>query len=229
MAGILLYTAAPDSEGTLGGLVALGDPSVGVTSTRPSRQCGCARPTRCVRSTTRSKTGSRCTGRPAMRVYSCPKPRAERGNKYLDRSVLVSTVESGDLAFFAKFAEAVPQATITAETDEAVTPPKSVESNLSEIDKLVDLCDERTQEFVRSWATRGLPLPEVGYELRDGSGRGSAPSRTCLAAQRLQPSFPKAAMPGRRSSDAAGQSLMPWTLASTKSNCGRCWRAESHG
>ena len=26
MAGILLYTAAPDSEGTLGGLVALGDP-----------------------------------------------------------------------------------------------------------------------------------------------------------------------------------------------------------
>ena len=26
MAGILLYTAAPDSEGTLGGLVALGEP-----------------------------------------------------------------------------------------------------------------------------------------------------------------------------------------------------------
>ncbi|MEI7601700.1 MAG: DUF1998 domain-containing protein, partial [Aestuariivirga sp.] len=26
MAGILLYTAAPDSEGTLGGLVELGDP-----------------------------------------------------------------------------------------------------------------------------------------------------------------------------------------------------------
>jgi hypothetical protein len=28
MAGVLIYTAAPDSEGTLGGLVALGEPDV---------------------------------------------------------------------------------------------------------------------------------------------------------------------------------------------------------
>ena len=31
MAEILLYTAAPDSEGTLGGLVELGDPFPGTT------------------------------------------------------------------------------------------------------------------------------------------------------------------------------------------------------
>ena len=85
--------------------------------------------------------------------------------------MLVSTVESGDLAFFANFAEAVPQATITAETDESVTPPRPVETKLSETDELVDLCDERSQEFVRSWAKQGLPLPEVGYELQDGNGR----------------------------------------------------------
>ena len=58
MAGILLYTAAPDSEGTLGGLVARGEPmALGAISTRPSKPCGSAPPTRCVRSTTRSRTG----------------------------------------------------------------------------------------------------------------------------------------------------------------------------
>ena len=50
-----------------------------------------------------------------------PETSCERGNKYLDRSVLVSTVESEDLAFFADFAEAVPEATITAQTDEAAS------------------------------------------------------------------------------------------------------------
>jgi len=42
---------------------------------------------------------------------------------------------------------------------------------LSETDELVDLCDERCQEFVRSWTKQGLPLPEVGYELLDEKGR----------------------------------------------------------
>ena len=36
MAGVLIYTAAPDSEGTLGGLCALGRPDrLGVTWTKP--------------------------------------------------------------------------------------------------------------------------------------------------------------------------------------------------
>ena len=34
MAGILIYTAAPDSEGTLGGLVSLGKPEKLVVSSR---------------------------------------------------------------------------------------------------------------------------------------------------------------------------------------------------
>jgi len=97
-----------------------------------------------------------------------PETSCERGNKYLDRSVLVSTVESSDLAFFTEFAETVPAATITAET---ITPPSPVETALSATDHLVDLCDERCQDFLRSWAKRGLPLPEVGYELQDENGR----------------------------------------------------------
>ncbi len=38
-----------------------------------------------------------------------PETSCERGNKYLDRSVLVSTVESAELAFFKDFAEALPK------------------------------------------------------------------------------------------------------------------------
>ena len=60
-----------------------------------------------------------------------PETSCERGNKYLDHSVLVSTVESGELAFFTKFAEAVPEATITAETDESVSPPRPLASYLA--------------------------------------------------------------------------------------------------
>ena len=49
--------------------------------------------------------------------------------------------------------------------------PSRSRSKLSETDELVDLCDQRCQEFVRSWAKRGLPLPEVGYEVLDKKGR----------------------------------------------------------
>ena len=61
-----------------------------------------------------------------------PETCCERGNKYLDRSVLISTVETTDLAFFARFAEVVPEVTITVETDESVTPPKPIETTLDE-------------------------------------------------------------------------------------------------
>ena len=100
-----------------------------------------------------------------------PETSCERGNKYLDRSVLVSTVESAELAFFTDHAEAIPEATIIAGTDESITSQKMVETELSETDKLVDLCDERCKDFVRSWAKRGRPMPEVGFELLGEKGR----------------------------------------------------------
>ena len=67
-----------------------------------------------------------------------PETSCERGNKYLDRSVLVSTVESAELAFFTDHVEPVPKTTIVAETDESITPPKPVGSNLTEAEKLMD-------------------------------------------------------------------------------------------
>jgi hypothetical protein len=104
---------------------------------------------------------------------------------------MVSTVQTDELAFFGSFAEDVPETVITAETDESVTPPKPVETKLTETDELVDLCDERCQEFVRSWATEGLPLPEVGYELLDEKKRVCAQAELAWAGRKVVAVLPE--------------------------------------
>lgn len=99
-AGVLIYTAAPDSEGTLGGLCALGDPKkLGRhLDAAFERVRLCASDPLCAEhkpSVDVSLHGAAC--------HACsflPETCCERGNKYLDRSVLVKTVERGDLAFF---------------------------------------------------------------------------------------------------------------------------------
>lgn len=101
MAGVLIYTAAPDSEGTLGGLVGLGEPAELQrhiqTALRDAGQCAsdplCAEHEPSMRGTTVH----------AAACHAClfaPETSCERGNRYLDRSVLVQTVEREDLAFF---------------------------------------------------------------------------------------------------------------------------------
>jgi len=172
MAGILLYTAAPDSEGTLGGLVALGQPKTlgrHLDQALESMRL-CASDPLCAEHHP-LKDGLTMHGAACHACLFLPETSCERGNKYLDRSVLVSTVETDNLAFFSNFVEDVPETIITAETDETITPPKRVETDLSETDKLVDLCDERCKEFVRSWAKRSRPMPEVGFELLGDKGR----------------------------------------------------------
>jgi hypothetical protein len=100
MAGILLYTAAPDSEGTLGGLVSLGQPNqlgYHIDGALDEMQ-HCASDPLCAEHTSRE---DRTLHQAAC--HAClfaPETSCERGNKYLDRSVLVSTVERADLAFF---------------------------------------------------------------------------------------------------------------------------------
>lgn len=102
MAGILLYTAAPDSEGTLGGLVELGDP---VTLGRHLQQALesmrlCASDPLCAEhrpdTIGRSIHGACC--------HACqfaPETSCERGNRYLDRAVLVETFCGLGTSFFA--------------------------------------------------------------------------------------------------------------------------------
>lgn len=172
MAGILLYTAAPDSEGTLGGLVSLGEPKSlgrhldqaleGMRLCTSDPLCAEHHPYR----DSLTLHGAACHARLFLPETSC-----ERGNKYLDRSVLVATVEMADLAFFKEFAEAVPQAKINVKTDVETTPESPVEPALSERDTLIDLCDERCEEFLRLWVKEARPLPSIGFELQDGGGQ----------------------------------------------------------
>jgi hypothetical protein len=90
MAGILLYTAAPDSEGTLGGLVSLGEPS---PLGRHLDQClhmsqVCSSDPLCAEH-------DPSTGHPTLHGAAChaclfvPETSCERANRYLDRAALV--------------------------------------------------------------------------------------------------------------------------------------------
>lgn len=101
MAGILLYTAAPDSEGTLGGLVSLGEPKIlgrhldqaleSIRLCASDPLCAEHHPYR----DSLTLHGAAC--------HAClflPETSCERGNKYLDRSLLVKTVAKDNLAFF---------------------------------------------------------------------------------------------------------------------------------
>lgn len=104
MAGVLIYTAAPDSEGTLGGLVSLGNPA------QLGRHIEAA-----LRDTTLCGSDPLCAEHPPSRrgltlhaaaCHAClfaPETSCESGNRYLDRSVLVQTLEQEELAFFPNF------------------------------------------------------------------------------------------------------------------------------
>lgn len=101
MAGILIYTAAADSEGTLGGLVSLGETTVleqhldqaleslEICSSDPL--CAETQPEQAFL----SLHGAACHGCLFLPETSC-----ERGNRYLDRTVLVPTMERAEFAFF---------------------------------------------------------------------------------------------------------------------------------
>lgn len=101
MAGILIYTAAPDSEGTLGGLAALGAPErlEGLLQQALERSRYCSSDPLCSEHDPRIDTSLH-----AAACHAClflPETSCERGNKFLDRAALVATVEQQDLAFFA--------------------------------------------------------------------------------------------------------------------------------
>lgn len=101
MAGILLYTAAPDSEGTLGGLVELGDP---LTLGRHLQQAMesmrlCASDPLCAEHLP-DTLGRGIHGACCHACQFVPETSCERGNRYLDRSVLVNTFSASGAAFF---------------------------------------------------------------------------------------------------------------------------------
>jgi Domain of unknown function (DUF1998) len=101
MAGVLLYTAAPDSEGTLGGLVSLGRrqrlgelieqalESAELCSSDPL--CAEHNPT----------IHGRLYGAACHACLFAAETSCERGNQYLDRALLVDTLTESGSGFFA--------------------------------------------------------------------------------------------------------------------------------
>ncbi|MEK7760221.1 MAG: DUF1998 domain-containing protein [Nitrospirota bacterium] len=98
-AGILIYTAAADSDGTLGGLVDLGKPeNLGrLLDLALNRAKICSSDPLCSEhdpEKDRSLHGAACHACCLVAETSC-----ERGNRYLDRSLLVPTLQRADAAY----------------------------------------------------------------------------------------------------------------------------------
>jgi len=99
-AGILIYTAAADSDGTLGGLVDLGRPESLARLLRQSidRAKVCASDPLCSEhdpAKDQSLHAASCHACSFVSETSC-----ESGNRYLDRALVVETLEVSDAAFF---------------------------------------------------------------------------------------------------------------------------------
>jgi hypothetical protein len=101
MAGVLLYTAAADSEGTLGGLVALGQPmELDRHLTEALRRASlCSSDPLCSEhpplADARTLHAGACHACGFVSETSC-----ERGNKFLDRNVVVATMAERIPSFF---------------------------------------------------------------------------------------------------------------------------------
>ena len=100
MCGLLIYTAAPDSEGTLGGLVRLGEAESLGGMIQGLLQHGmlCAADPLCSEHdpvNDRTLHGAAC--------HACmfaPETSCEAGNRFLDRALVVPTATNQDVAFF---------------------------------------------------------------------------------------------------------------------------------
>ncbi|WP_328496101.1 DUF1998 domain-containing protein [Streptomyces sp. NBC_00414] len=101
MAGLLIYTATSDSAGSLGGVVAQGEPTRLAQALRSAvhRAQWCSADPLCIES---EATGTGSTNLAAC--HACvmlPETSCEHNNILLDRALLVGTPEEPDLGFFA--------------------------------------------------------------------------------------------------------------------------------
>ncbi|WIV60609.1 DUF1998 domain-containing protein [Amycolatopsis nalaikhensis] len=100
MSGILIYTATSDSAGSLGGLVAQGEPErlARTLASGLSRACWCSNDPLCM--------DSKSSGVDGVNLAAChacvllPETSCENNNCFLDRGLLVGDSSGADLAFF---------------------------------------------------------------------------------------------------------------------------------
>ncbi|WP_208853183.1 DUF1998 domain-containing protein [Streptomyces albofaciens] len=100
MAGVLLYTAAPDSEGTLGGLVDLGRPErLGPLLDQALDAAGlCSSDPLCAEHDPR--VHGHLYGAACHACLFAAETTCERGNQYLDRTLVVDTLTGPAIGFF---------------------------------------------------------------------------------------------------------------------------------
>ena len=191
MAGILLYTATPDSEGTLGGLVDCGRPENLYRHLHQALEVQklCSSDPLCAEQlpVTSGLTlhGAACHACMFASETSC-----ERGNKYLDRNCLVPTLSRGDLGFFEQ----------VEEKDAPVARPTVVRPKPSPAAKVVD----PEPPAVATLATEGpIPVYEITPEGemkeigRCGYERfGNPPKESGLIGLRIAGGLEKEVAPG---------------------------------
>jgi hypothetical protein len=101
MAGVLVYTATSDSAGSLGGLVAQGEPEPLDRAVRSAirRAEWCSSDPLCMEAEAAGSTGTNLAA-----CHACvmlPETSCEHNNILLDRALLVGTPEEPSLGFFA--------------------------------------------------------------------------------------------------------------------------------
>lgn len=102
MAGSLIYASSSDSEGTLGGLVRMSEPAEFEKILYNALKDGmwCSSDPVCM------ELGNQGQGSGASNLaacYSCafvPEPSCERGNRYLDRGLVIGTLEHPEVGYF---------------------------------------------------------------------------------------------------------------------------------
>jgi len=106
MAGVLIYTASGDSEGTLGGLVAMAEPErlSGVLRRALRKATWCSVDPVCSELGERSGQGPE--GCNLAACYACamvPETSCEHMNRWLDRGLVVGTLWNREVGFFSGF------------------------------------------------------------------------------------------------------------------------------
>jgi hypothetical protein len=106
MAGLLIYTAAGDSEGTMGGLVRMAKPEnlwpAMANAIRDARWCS-TDPV-CM------DVGEKGQGPDSCNLAAChgcallPETSCEEFNRFLDRGLVIGTLSAPDLGYFSSFA-----------------------------------------------------------------------------------------------------------------------------
>lgn len=100
MSGVLIYTAAGDSEGTMGGLVSMGKPRSleQIIARAIEKASWCSSDPVCIESTGQGPDNCNLAA-----CHSCtllPETSCEEQNRLLDRGVLIGTLENPDSGFF---------------------------------------------------------------------------------------------------------------------------------